>query len=102
MQDLRLAAKNIEEWVTSMMDPDSNCYGIIYDRTIATEQEFNSSTFGIKGKIDATVVLKNAHQPDVQRVTALELKTGREQNSHRGQVLLYSLLLTERFASSNN
>lgn len=36
------------------------------------------------------------------KYTALELKTGRELNSHRGQVLLYSLLLTERFIESNN
>lgn len=85
-----------------MAKPDKNSYGIIYDKAIASEQEFNSSTYGIKGKIDATIILKNAHQPDIQRVTALELKTGREQNSHRGQVLLYSLLLTERFNNSNN
>lgn len=61
LADLRLAAKNIGEWIISMMDPEKNNYGIIYDRIIATEQEFNSTTFGIKGKIDATVVLKNAH-----------------------------------------
>lgn len=65
LQDLRLAAKNIEEWVTSMLQPEKNNYGIIYDKTIATEQEFNSTTFGVKGKIDATVVMKNAHQPDI-------------------------------------
>lgn len=61
LDDLRLAAANIEEWVTSMLQSDKNNYGIVYDRTIATEQEFNSDTYGIKGKIDATVVLKNAH-----------------------------------------
>jgi len=43
------------------MDSEKNCYGIVYDKTIATEQEFNSSTYGIKGKIDATIVLKSAH-----------------------------------------
>jgi len=43
-----------------MMNPEGNCYGIIYDKTIATEQEFNSTNYGIKGKIDATVVLKCA------------------------------------------
>ena len=58
--------------------------------------------YGIKGKLDATIVLKSKTNPDLKRVTALELKTGRELNSHRGQVLLYSLLLTERFMSSNN
>jgi len=37
----------------------------------------------------------------MEMVTALELKTGREQNAHRGQVILYHLLLTERFLNSN-
>jgi hypothetical protein len=46
--------------------------------------------------------LKNAHSPEIKRVTALELKTGKESSSHRGQVLLYSLLITERFINSNN
>ena len=67
-----------------MFDSTKNSYGITYDRTIATEQEFNSSTYGIKGKLDATIVLKNENQPDIQKITALELKTGRELNSHRG------------------
>ena len=34
-------------------------------------------------------------------MTALELKTGREQPSHRGQLLLYALLITERFQNAN-
>ena len=61
LEDLRNAAKNLQEWITNMMDHDKNCYGIIYDKTIATEQEFNSNTYGIKGKVDATIMLKSAH-----------------------------------------
>jgi len=52
--------------------------------------------------MDATVLVRNAHSPDFEKVTALELKTGRELAFHKGQVLLYSLLLTERFVNSNN
>ena len=48
-----------------MFDSSKNSYGITYDRTIATEQEFNSSTYGIKGKLDATIMLKSHHQPDL-------------------------------------
>lgn len=40
--------------------------------------------YGIKGKIDTTVVTKSANNPDHERVTALELKTGKELNSHKG------------------
>lgn len=59
--------------------------------------------FGLKGKLDATVQLAHQSNSDMAPlVTALELKTGREMNSHRGQVLLYALLLTERFVHSNN
>lgn len=52
--------------------------------------------------MDATVILKNKSSPNIEHVTALELKTGRELPFHKGQVLLYSLLLTERFVHSNN
>eukprot|EP00347_Sterkiella_histriomuscorum_P013745 403363527 len=86
--DLKKAARNIQNWVSNMLDP--------------TEQEFNSFIFGIKGKIDATVVVKNSRDPDLEKITALELKTGKEQVYHKGQVLLYSLLLTERFINHNN
>ena len=65
LTDCKLAAKNIRLWVANMFDSTKNSYGITYDRTIATEQEFNSSTYGIKGKLDATIVLKSQSQPDV-------------------------------------
>jgi hypothetical protein len=34
--------------------------------------------------MDATVVVKNAHSPDYEKITALELKTGKEQVFHKG------------------
>ena len=37
LTDLRLAASNIQEWVDTMLEADKNNYGIVYDRTIATE-----------------------------------------------------------------
>ena len=79
-----MAAKNIRVWLENMFDKSRNSYGITYDKTIATEQEFNSAMYGIKGKLDATIVLKNSEDTTQQRITALELKTGRELNSHRG------------------
>ena len=39
--------------------------------------------FGLRGKIDVTVKLIHPTTNE-SRVTALELKTGREQPSHRG------------------
>jgi hypothetical protein len=56
--------------------------------------------FGLRGKVDATLKLVHPITQE-SRMTALELKTGREQPSHRGQVLLYALLIAERFKESN-
>eukprot|EP00172_Hildenbrandia_rubra_P003107 Plantae.Rhodophyta-Hildenbrandia_rubra.ctg4569.p1 GENE.Plantae.Rhodophyta-Hildenbrandia_rubra.ctg4569~~Plantae.Rhodophyta-Hildenbrandia_rubra.ctg4569.p1 ORF type:complete len:1110 (-),score=131.42 Plantae.Rhodophyta-Hildenbrandia_rubra.ctg4569:3712-7041(-) len=59
-----------------------------------------SPTFGLKGKIDATIsLLKDVdHDPDV---SALELKTGKSlgfaQIAHRAQVMLYTLLISDRY-----
>jgi hypothetical protein len=37
-----------------------------------------------------------------EKITALEIKTGKYKSmSHRGQVILYSLLISERFINSN-
>lgn len=37
LQDLRTAAKNVEDWLSDMAKPDKNSYGIIFDRAIASE-----------------------------------------------------------------
>jgi len=94
LRDLKIASTNIKLWISNMLDRKSfkltsyiaekNNYGIIFEKAIASEQEFNSCTYGIKGKIDATIVVKNSHSPDFDRITALELKTGREQVYHKG------------------
>lgn len=71
-----------------------------YTKFIAAEQEFNTFTYGIKGNIDATIMVKD--KSGVEKLTALEIKTGKhKQVSYRGQVLLYSLLISERFVNSN-
>lgn len=55
--------------------------------------------FGIKGNIDATVLITANCEA---RATALEIKTGKNHSTeYISQVLIYSLLLTERFANSN-
>jgi len=47
----------MQEWLSQIVSCKSNGYGIQFSKTIATEQEFNSPTFGLRGKIDATVTL---------------------------------------------
>ncbi|KAJ2081132.1 DNA replication endonuclease-helicase Dna2 [Coemansia sp. RSA 988] len=61
------------------------------------EENVWSEKFGLKGKIDLTVL---AHYVDGRMlVTPLELKTGRntENTSHRAQLVMYTLLLAERY-----
>jgi predicted RecB family nuclease len=71
-----------------------------YERFIAAEQEFNTTLYGIKGNIDSTIVVKDPQ--GVSRETALEIKTGKYKTTgYRGQVLLYSLIISERFLTAN-
>jgi len=68
---------------------------------VAAEQEIHSSIFGVKGKIDSTVVFED--EKNQQKVTAVELKTGKyESDSHKSQVRLYLMILDEVFQNSNN
>ncbi|KAA3677930.1 DNA replication ATP-dependent helicase Dna2, partial [Paragonimus westermani] len=68
-----------------------------------------SRKFGIKGKIDLSVVCRLPETPphlsstlDTLSLVPLELKTGRPTYSleHKGQVLLYILMLVDRYGSS--
>jgi hypothetical protein len=61
-----------------------NQYGLQYSKFIAAEQEFNTFTYGIKGNIDATIVLKDSKEGK-EWATALEIKTGKHHSmSYRG------------------
>ena len=56
--------------------------------------------YGVKGKIDSTILCTNNDKKE--QVTALELKTGKHKSfCHRGQVLLYNLLLKNLFKNAS-
>lgn len=57
--DANRAIRNITCWLEAVFDPKKNSYGIKYEKFIAAEQEFNTTTYGIKGNIDSTIVLKD-------------------------------------------
>lgn len=71
------------------------------DRICDIEENVWSPRLGMKGKIDLTVEVK-LHQRDRQgrerKIMPLELKTGRASGSaeHRGQVIMYSMMMAER------
>lgn len=64
---------------------------------IDCEENIYCTTYGIKGKIDCTVLDNN------NTIQPLELKTGRQQYiSHHAQVLIYILLLSDRYHTEYN
>ena len=99
--DVGKAVKNIIEWLNMVFIGKNNPYGVKYLKFIAAEQEFNTFTYGIKGNIDSTILLEDTSTGQ-KKSTALEIKTGKYKSmSYRGQVILYSLLISERFMNSN-
>ncbi|XP_074522207.1 DNA replication ATP-dependent helicase/nuclease DNA2 [Halichoeres trimaculatus] len=71
------------------------------------EENVWSPRFGLKGKIDVTAQVRvqrprnGTHRTPEERIVPLELKTGKESNSieHRSQVILYTLMSSERYNS---
>ena len=83
-----------------VLNPSANKHGLEYKGFVGAEQEFNTYTYGIKGNIDATILVQNREKK--VKYTALEIKTGKSKpNAYRGQVLIYSLLISERFLEAN-
>ncbi|PRP77952.1 helicase [Planoprotostelium fungivorum] len=75
-------------------------------KTISTEESIHSAMYGITGKIDVVVELKQDVKTAggsedqnryVTHVIPLELKTGRPHISHIQQALIYSALMWERY-----
>ncbi|KAI4886215.1 hypothetical protein NFI96_005228 [Prochilodus magdalenae] len=68
------------------------------------EENIWSPRFGLKGKVDVTagVRIHRRGRKHMEKVVPLELKTGKETNSieHRSQVILYTLMSTERRADA--
>lgn len=78
---------------------DSRCLSI--NKILDIEENIWSPTFGLKGKIDATVqvVLRGGRNDGATLTVPLELKTGKKSKvmSHRAQTMLYTLLMTDRY-----
>ncbi|XP_058242748.1 DNA replication ATP-dependent helicase/nuclease DNA2 isoform X2 [Hemibagrus wyckioides] len=78
---------------------DSDCSITVTD-FVDIEENIWSPRFGLKGKIDVTagVRIHRRGRKHVDKIVPLELKTGKESNSieHRSQVILYTLMSTER------
>ena len=74
-RDAKRAVGNITQWIDMVFRPNKNQHGVLYKNFVAAEQEFNTETFGIKGNIDATIMIEN--RQGEKKLTALEIKTGK-------------------------
>ena len=100
IEDSNKAVKNVTTWLDQVLLPHKNKHQLKFSKFIAAEQEFNTYTYGIKGNIDSTLVMRDAEGKEM--ATALEIKTGKYHSvSYRGQVMIYSLLISERFLNAN-
>ncbi|KAJ1791748.1 DNA replication endonuclease-helicase Dna2 [Coemansia sp. RSA 2167] len=78
--------------------------------TVAVAQIMNmeenvwSAKFGLKGKVDLTVLAQYAESEPTKRLEPFELKTGRRTDNagHRAQLLMYTLLLADRYGIDIN
>lgn len=81
---------------SSSTDKPTICLSKILD----LEENIWSAMFGLKGKVDATVVMKSKRGISYENVICpFELKTGQSTTSvnHRAQTLLYTLMLNDRY-----
>ena len=74
-------------------------------RVYDVEEEIWSPMYGLKGKIDVSILAalysSEDKQPSVATVMPLEIKTGRAASvamEHRAQTMLYTLMMSDRYA----
>ena len=60
-----------------MLKPEKNNHRMKIDKFVAAEQEFNTSTYGIKAMIDVTLSIFTNDAFENRKLTALEIKTGK-------------------------
>ncbi|KAI5962951.1 dna2 [Candida pseudojiufengensis] len=82
----------IENWL------ENNKIGFGVQDILDIEEEIRSPVYGLKGKIDATIIaaLKNSKTRG-NYLFPMEIKTGREYISHSAQASLYALLFKDRY-----
>eukprot|EP00960_Hanusia_phi_P076650 768590-Hanusia_phi.AAC.21 len=106
---------NVEKVLSSCLDRSGSRFSLDFGRqrqqlSVGSVQDIeemmHSRIFGIKGQVDATVEVRLHGQEPTGRSLAmlpLEIKSGKEGSiAHRAQVILYSLLLRQRYPSMHD
>ena len=84
-------------------DRNGSSFRMSINKLLEVEEHIWSPMYGLKGNIDATVQVAVQDWTEEKTLTVpLELKTGRNNNNecHRAQTALYSLLLSDRYGMS--
>ena len=95
----------IRSWVQTYLVPNSTPPdGMGIHSVLQAEENIWSPEFGLKGKVDLSVRMRRGAVTGADgghHAVALELKTGRQYpEEHRAQVMLYSLLMSQRYGVS--
>ncbi len=94
-EDIKECVKNIIDVMKHKMVPGKQLAGSAcrFKKVCAVEHKLASKVYSIKGRIDATIAVVGESMD--RKLAALEIKTGKEQTTHRVQACLYALLLQE-------
>lgn len=106
---LRSKAVILREWAKVFVQPEpgptarvAGPHGqetqLSISKLLDVEENILSPVYGLKGKVDATIEVSVKESSGARTLTVpFELKTGKENASHRAQTALYTLLLSDRY-----
>lgn len=80
-------------------------------KTLAVEEDIWSPKYGLKGKVDVSVMGRILEEGEssrsgdgVEAVIPFEIKTGKTVTAleHRAQTMLYTLMMSDRYSTSHS
>ncbi|KAM7539934.1 hypothetical protein Aperf_G00000025032 [Anoplocephala perfoliata] len=89
----------LDHWVKEHCSTTSRSVPPVINEVLDIEENIWCTKIGVKGKIDMSVVCRTSNKSNPSLIP-LELKTGKPSFSfeHQGQVLLYLLMLSDRYS----
>ena len=91
-------------FVTDSRASDKAKPRLAISRAVQVEEDIWSPRYGLKGKVDVSIMGRFADGPISGPVTTLpfEIKTGKSAGGmeHRAQTMLYTLLMSDRYGAS--
>ncbi|KAJ3103808.1 Tripartite DNA replication factor [Phlyctochytrium planicorne] len=90
---------NLQKWSAEHLKGQEGMPTKVISKVLDIEEHIWSPMFGLKGNIDATVIISD-NEAKSHKITPLEFKTGQARSSsHRAQTILYTQLLTDKYST---